>query len=371
MAARIVSIGTAVPSAAVEQTRIRDFFAAQPGLDRLARRLIGASFDSAAIDRRHTVLTQLADAADGVPGPAGVDFVGADRVLLSPTTGARNDVYAALAPGLSAEAGRAALQEAEVEASAITHVVTVSCTGFFAPGPDYRLVRDLGLSPAVERYNIGFMGCAAALPALRLASRITVAQPDAVVLVVCTELCTLHITGSSDSQQIVASSVFADGSAAAVVTARDGVGRAGGLELERFATTLTTEGESDMVWTIGDRGFEMVLSAEVPRIIGREIRGAVDGFLSGQAPDAWAVHPGGRSILDRVETGLDLAPEAMQPSRDVLSAYGNMSSATILFILRSLLHDAGVADGAAIAALAFGPGLTVESALVTKRGAGA
>ncbi len=350
---------------------MREFFERQPGIDRLTRRLIGAAFSAAGIDRRHTVLTQLAESAAGVAGAGGVDFIGDDDLLLVPTTGARNAVYTRVAPSLFAEAARMALAEAAIEASAVTHVVTVSCTGFFAPGPDFRLVRDLGLRIDTERYHVGFMGCAAALPALRLASRIVAAQPDAVVLVACAELCSLHVRPSADPEQIVAASVFADGAAAAVVTADESLGRGGGLELERFATVLTSDGETDMVWTIGDEGFEMTLSGEVPRIIGREIQGAVHGFLEGVKPDAWAVHPGGRSILDRVETGLGLDPAALTASRAILREYGNMSSATILFILRMLLDDDAIADGATVSALAFGPGLTVESALVTKRRPGA
>ncbi len=367
MTARIVSLGTAVPPTRVDQDRVRDFFAGQPGIDRLSQRLIGAAFDAAAIAHRHTVITGL-----GNPGaaaaPEGVDFVEDGAVLLMPTTGERNAAYQRLAPGLYASAARAAMTDAGIPASAVTHVVTVSCTGFFAPGPDYRLVRDLGLRDTVERYHLGFIGCAAALPALRLAARITAADPQAVVLVVCAELCTLHVRRSTDPQQIVAASVFADGAAAAVVTADDAVGTPGGLEIERFGTALTGEGEADMVWTIGDHGFEMVLSAEVPRIIGREIRGAVERFVADDVPPAvWAVHPGGRSVLDRVEDGLGLDPDALATSRGVLRDYGNMSSATILFILRRLLHDDAVGDGARVAALAFGPGLTVESVLLTKR----
>lgn len=372
MPARILSIGTAVPPTAVSQERVRDVFARQPGVDRLTQRLIHAAFDAAAIDTRHTVLSQLADAdAQLLPGrdDSSVSFVD-DGVLAVPSTGRRNDVYTALAPDLSAEAAAAALADAGVTAASVTHVVTVSCTGFFAPGPDYRLVRDLGLPTSVERVHLGFIGCAAALPALRLAAQITEARQDAVVLVVCTELCSLHARASTDPQQIVASSVFADGSAAAVVSADPELHRGGGLDLGRFATALTDEGESDMIWTIGDEGFEMTLSAEVPRIIGREIRGAVDTFLDDDAPPAiWAVHPGGRSVLDRVETGLGLDPSALEASRRVLRDHGNMSSATILFILRALLHDADVAPDTRIAGLAFGPGLTVEAAMLTKRAA--
>lgn len=358
MPTRIASIGTAVPETSVSQDNLRDFFAEQPGRDRLARRYISAAFDAAGIHTRNTALSGLGGTPDGV-------FIAEDRTLLRPTTGTRNTLYREVAPMVAASAAHSAVVEADIEAEQITHLITVSCTGFFAPGIDFRLIRDLGLSPTVERSHLGFIGCAAALPALRLATQITQARPHAVVLVVCVELCSLHVRDSSDPEQIVASSVFADGAAAAVVTAEEQVGRRGGIQMDRFASALTNEGESDMVWTIGDHGFEMTLSAEVPRIIGREIRQAVDAFLGGhQPPETWAVHPGGRSVLDRVEKGLHLPPEALAASRSVLRDFGNMSSATILFILRQMMADPTVTGS--IAALAFGPGLTVESALLRK-----
>lgn len=358
MPARIASIGTATPANAASQQQLRDFFASQETADRLSRRYIGAAFDAASIRKRHTVLTGLNGPGDGV-------FIDSDGALLSPTTGVRNALYRQAAPPLAAEASREALNQGQFIAEDITHLISVSCTGFFAPGIDYRLIRDLGLRDTVERTHLGFMGCAAALPALRLASQITDSRPDAVVLVVCVELCSLHIRDSRDPEQIVAASVFADGAGAAVVTADDAMGAEGGLFLDRFATTLTSEGESDMVWTIGDSGFDMKLSAEVPRIIGREIRGALSLFLADRPPpETWAVHPGGRSVLDRVETGLGLPEAALTASREVLADYGNMSSATILFILRRLLLDPEVSGS--VAALAFGPGLTVESAMLRK-----
>ncbi|WP_106815454.1 type III polyketide synthase [Microbacterium timonense] len=366
MTARIVSIGTAVPGTLIRQESVRELFASQPGVDRLTRRRIQAVFDASAIQQRHTVLSELAPPHVAPTGETA--FVDAEGTLLSPGTAERNDLYIRLAPALTAQAARTALHDAGVEASAVTHVVTVSCTGSFAPGPDYRLVRDLGLEPTVERAHLGFIGCAAALPALRVATALAATRADAVVLVVCTELCSLHVRASADPQQIVAASVFADGAAAAIVTADPAVGRPGGLQLDRFGTALTSEGETDMVWTIGDQGFEMVLSAEVPRIIGREIRGAVGRFLGNEAePELWAVHPGGRSVLDRVEGGLGLPPDALAASRAVLRDFGNMSSATILFILAALLDDRHVGDGTRVAGLAFGPGLTVESALITVR----
>lgn len=382
MVTSVLSIGTAVPPTRLAQQHVRDLFISQPGIDRRAQRLIGAAFDASAIDYRHTVLAQFSGEPPETPPEMPVlDPTGR---LLTPTTGARNAEYVRQAPPLFAAAADAAIRGAGIAPGQVTHVVTVSCTGLFAPGPDYRLVRDLGLPPTVERYHLGFVGCAAALPGLRTAARICAGDPTAVVLVVCAELCTLHFRSSSDPQQIVSSSVFADGAAAAIVTADPALRGERWLDLERFGTALTDEGEQDMVWTVGDEGFDMVLSAEVPRIIGREIRGAVDRFLGDDLPDAWAVHPGGRSVLDRVETGLELPASALSASRQVLRDYGNMSSATILFILRTFLDGTtgattgattdstpgsgnGNGNGQRIAALAFGPGLTVESALLTRR----
>lgn len=357
MAARIASIGTAVPTTSMSQEDLRDVFATQPGTDRLAWRRIHGTFDAAGISTRHMVLTGLNGQPDGT-------FVGEGGSLLSPATGVRNDLYRSTAPPLAEEAARDALTTAETDPARVTHLITVSCTGFFAPGIDYRLVRDLGLAESVERIHLGFIGCAAALPALRTASQIAQARPGAVVLVVCVELCSLHVRRSTDPEQIVAASVFADGAAAALVTTDESVGAGGGILLEHFATTLTSQGESDMFWTIGDHGFEMTLSAQVPRIIGREIRGAVEALLDpDHPPGLWAVHPGGRSVLDRVETGLDLPAAALTASRSVLQDYGNMSSATILFVLRRIIEDPQ--STGRVAALAFGPGLTVESALMS------
>ncbi len=365
MAASILSIGTALPRTRLGQTQLRELFAAQPTFDRLTQRLVRAAFDASAIDHRHTVLDGLLDASAGLGELRMRDD---DGTLRSPGTAARNDAFRRLAPPLFAEAARAALEDAAIGAGDVTDVVTVSCTGLVAPGPDYHLVRDLGMSPAVARYHLGFVGCAAALPALRMAARICGDRPDAVVLVACAELCSLHLRVSPDPQQIVSASVFADGAAAAVVTGR-ATGRR--LELGHFATALTADGADDMVWSVGDEGFDMILTPEVPRIVGREIRSAVvQAFGDDVAPiDTWAVHPGGRSVLDRIEDSLGLDSKALRRSREVLRDYGNMSSATILFILRAILHDAELADHDRVAALAFGPGLTVESALLTVRDA--
>lgn len=368
MGVQLIGIGTAVPEFALSQTQVRDLFLAQPDVAPLTARIIRAAYDGSAIDRRHTVIDDLAG-GDGI-------FIDAEHgAVRSPGTAARNERYAREAPRLSETAARRALRSAGVEPSEITHVVTASCTGFYAPGPEYRLVRDLALDPTVEREHIGFMGCAAAIPALRSAWRICTADPTATVLVACAEVCSIHIRSSPDPDQIVASAVFADGAAAAVVTARearfDGGEGAGpspdrpswALELTGFTTALTTDGEQDMAWIIGDHGFEMTLTGNVPRIVGREVQAALAPVLERVGPvDQWVVHPGGRSILDRFEQAMQLDEGALQRSRRILRDYGNMSSATVLFILADLLRDPTAAHDERVLVTAFGPGLAVETA---------
>jgi predicted naringenin-chalcone synthase len=373
-------LSTVVPRTELPQAAVRDVFAAQPGLNRLAQRIITTSFDVSGIERRYTVLDELTfeDLGDDP-----VFFDRATGDLLMPGTKARNDIYAVEATKLYLEAAREAIAAAPgIEASDITHVVTVSCTGFYAPGPDYMIVRELGLGPAVQRYHLGFMGCYASIPALRTAKQFCEADADAVVLVVSVELCTLHLRSSNDPDTIVASSLFADGAGAGIVTARPLEPGERALSLDRFETRITPVGEGDMAWKIGDNGFEMVLSNAVPSIIDDHITGALEPLFAPDehlaralATDAagehvahWAIHPGGRSILDKVESRLALTEEQLVPARSTLRDFGNMSSVTVLFVLRNILDRAGSAEGDRVAAMAFGPGLTVESALLTVEG---
>jgi alkylresorcinol/alkylpyrone synthase len=370
------SVQTIVPETVLGQEAIRDVFASQPGLGRLAKRIVSASFDGSGIDTRHTVIDELAPGADS----ADPQFY--DRrsgKLLAPTTGARNAVYSREARRLVVEAARRAIDADPVIGPAdVTHVITASCTGFHAPGPDYEIVRALGLSDGVQRYHLGFMGCYAAMPALKAAAQFCAADQGAVVLVVSVELCTLHLRSSENPDTIVASSLFADGAAAGIVTARSLPDRTRGLRLDRFHTAIAPQGENDMAWTIGDSGFEMVLSTAVPQIIGATIIEALrplfaseeklgtafDGGRIGDAVEHWGIHPGGRSILDRIQERLSLDDTQLHPAREVLRSYGNMSSATVLFVLKRILDDEA-ASGSRVAAMAFGPGLTAESALMT------
>jgi predicted naringenin-chalcone synthase len=366
------TIQTAVPPTILYQDKTRDVFAAQPNLTRLGQRLISTSFDSAQISTRHTAVTEFTTSSVA-ENPL---FFDADSgLLLRPSTKERNQVFVATAPGLYIESAQKALDACpDLGPEDITHVITVSCTGFYNPGPDYQLVRALGLSPATQRYHLGFMGCYAAFPALRAAKSFCDADPDAVVLVVCAELCSIHVRSSSDPDTIMGSALFADGAAAAIVSAREFSGP--GMQLDYFETVLTPVGEDAMAWNIGDEGFEMVLGTYVPHIIDDHIAGALEPLFARDPSTSatysdiehWGIHPGGRAILDRVQKRLELTDEQLIPARRILNDYGNMSSATVMFVLKSIMEEnlaRPESSGERVCSMAFGPGLTVETALMT------
>lgn len=272
-----------------------------------------------------------------------------------PGTGARMAIYAEAAPDLALEA--VAALAAERPLGDVTHLVVASCTGFVAPGIDQIVAARLGLSPSIERLLIGFMGCYAAVTALRSARHIVRSEPDARVLVICVELSSLHLQDYDAIEPLLAALQFGDGAAAALVTAE-----ADGFAIGApFATTLP-DSAGLIRWDITDRGFAMHLSGEVPK---RIAAGLADpdfaaAALGGRAPaeiDGWAVHAGGRSILDAVQHAYALPPDALAASRAVLHDAGNMSSATLMMALARLFEGPRIDNGIA---LAFGPGLAAE-----------
>jgi len=362
MSVYVHGVATAVPGTAYPQEAALEVMQAWVGGDRRTRHLLSRIYRHSGIARRHSVLTDFAPG-----GVRGFYRESQGDGFRNPGTAERNDRYAREALALFPEvAGRALTRSVRYRAEDVTHVITVSCTGFVAPGPDLAIVQELGLRAGVERYHLGFMGCYAAFPALRMARAFCLADPDAVVLVAAVELCSLHLQPSRDLDDLLAASVFADGGAAAVVSAHEPT--AGGLRLDGFTAAVAREGADDMAWTIGDTGFEMVLSSYVPKIVGERAREVVEPLLAGAgvprtAVRHWGVHPGGRAILDRVQQALELPEGALDASRAVLRDYGNMSSATVLFVLRELL-EARPAVGEPVVAMAFGPGLTVDAGLL-------
>jgi alpha-pyrone synthase len=314
------------------------------------RRLFARMVDRAGIAHRYSVL------APG-PDPDAYDTGGIFRRGAFPGTAERMRLFDAHALPLALGAlGDLAASEGPGWPAGVSHLVVTCCTGFAAPGFDSALIDRVGLERGVERTLIGFMGCNAAFNGLKLARHIVRSDPRARVLVVSLELCTLHLQETQDLEKILSFLIFADGCATALVSAEPR-----GLRLDRFASTLWRDGQDLITWGIGMSGFDMHLSGDVPAAIARRLPDhAAD--LAGQRPKdeiaTWAVHPGGRSILDAVEHGLDLAPEALDGSRAVLRDYGNMSSATILFVLKRMLAEGREGPGLAFG---FGPGLSVES----------
>ncbi len=279
-----------------------------------------------------------------------------------PTTAARMAYYEQQALKLAEPAAAAALENASIRPEAITHLVTVSCSGFEAPGVDIGLISRLGLSAGVTRTNVGFMGCHGAFNGLRVAQAFAASNPKARVLVVCVELCSLHQQYSTDPQQIVANALFADGAAAIVVQGGAHPSNWGLLDQQSL---ILKDTEDMMSWRIRDNGFEMTLSPSVPDLIRKDLRNWLDAWLPKSGLTlagirSYAVHPGGPRILNAVIEGLELPGEALDASRGILSEYGNMSSPTILFIL-DRLRSMGAETPCL--ALAFGPGLTIEAAL--------
>ena len=344
--ARIIAIGTAVPDHDIHAAFI-DWAAARlgdTGSTALFRRMAARS----GIAHRYSVLPK---------GPAGESPVAPggfyDGAKLPPTS-ARMAAYADYAPALAIKA--IAALAAQTELGAITHLVVASCTGFVAPGIDQIIAREIGLSDDVERLLVGFMGCYAAIAALRSARHIARSEPAARILVVTVEISTLHLQGDTEIEPLLAMLQFGDGAAAALVTS-DGAG----LAIERpFALNLP-DSHGLIRWAVGDEGFAMHLSGEVPGRISEALRSdAVRNSLTGGKPvssiDSWAVHAGGRSILDAVAQALALMPDALDNSRAVLKDYGNMSSATLMFALQKAFR---AAPGSGVA-IAFGPGLACE-----------
>jgi predicted naringenin-chalcone synthase len=276
-----------------------------------------------------------------------------------PATSARMALYEQHAPALAEQAVRRL--DLAHDLAGVTHLVCASCTGFMAPGLDQVLAERLALMPGLERTFIGFMGCYAAVPALRAAHHIVRGEPDARVLVVNAELCSLHMREASDLETVLSFLLWGDGATAALVSAEPR-----GLRLHDFRSVALPDTADLITWRIGDSGFQMGLSGKVPLRIERALRdeeasNGADGILRGQRPDAfeyWAVHAGGRTVLDAVEQGLRLVPDALAHSRGILQDRGNMSSVTLMCVLERILAEPGEGEGIA---LAFGPGLCAET----------
>lgn len=377
MPSKIIALGTALPETIVNQkdalTLARDLCCKTERQGRVLEQV----YLKSGVQTRSTVLQtdiELARTTNFFQPPDTTYDTG-------PSTAERMALYEQQAGPLASSACKAALDEAAVSAQQITHLVTVSCTGFFAPGFDLQLFKTLSLNPYVKRTHIGFMGCHGALNAMRVANAFCAEDPNNVILVCATELCSMHFQYGWSKELMVSNALFADGSAALILTgeqsqqnqqtSRSAAGSKQKLICEHLtyadaASYVVPETHETMSWRIGNSGFVMSLASNVPEIIETNLPPFLASWLdrndlSIDDINGWAVHPGGPRILDAVSESIGLKPGALSASRQILAECGNMSSPTVLFILKRLLSETTKPP---FVVLGFGPGLTIEAALI-------
>ncbi len=360
MNSAILGIGTALPPFSISQEGAVEFVQTFDPAAKNESRLLKALYRRTRVKKRGSVLLEE---ADGSPHQSFFEPA-AEGSSRGPTTEARMKRYAKEAHSLALEASRGVLDVSGLDSRQISHLITVSCTGFLSPGVDIELIKKLGLLPSTNRTHVGFMGCHGALNGLRIAKALVDAYSEARVLLCAVELCSLHFQYGMDPEKVVANALFADG-AAAVVVAPPSKETREGWGIAASASNVFPDSEEAMTWKIGSHGFEMTLSSRVPDLIASHLPAWCESWLKEnklRVPDvrSWAIHPGGPRILDAVEKCLGLSEEMTRISREILADCGNMSSPTLLFILKQLILEKAPRP---CVALAFGPGLSVEAAL--------
>jgi predicted naringenin-chalcone synthase len=363
----IQAIGTATPEYRRRQSDVAAFMKKTLKADRALARRIDYLYQQSGIDARYSCIPDY-----GLTDPAQFQFYPPAWDLSPfPTTQQRLTKYQAESLPLCLAAIANALNQPNApNLQAVTHLIVVSCTGFYAPGLDVLLVKTLGLSPQVKRTLIGFMGCYAAFNGMRTADVICKSDPEATVLLVCVELCSLHFQNRVERAHLISNCIFADGAAAAFFKRKAPDPTAPSLVIANDLSWIDDDSLNEMTWLIGDAGFEMHISSTVPEILQANLPKFIQRLLqpAGLEPDDigfWAIHPGGKSILERVQKCFDLPDHKLKDSRAVLREYGNMSSPTVLFVLKRLYQRLQRGeDFRRCVAMAFGPGLTFEGCLL-------
>lgn len=360
MTAYISSIGTAVPPHRIRQSDIGAFMLKHLSLSEKQQKMLEILYRASGIQYRHSVIPDFGREPENF-----TFFPKSNDLEPFPKVSYRMAKYEEEAIKLCVSAVNECLQEKSPQD--ITHLITVSCTGMYAPGIDIQLVEQLEMHTDIQRTAINFMGCYASFNALKVADQIVTNNPQNKVLVVAVELCSLHVLKKTDEDTILSNALFGDGAAAVLV---EGAQPQLQLAMSSFYSDLALSGKNEMAWHISDHGFEMKLSVEVPEVIRSGISALTNRLMNRlnltQADvDYFAIHPGGKRILEVIEQELGITKSQNGHAYEVMKNYGNMSSPTVLFVLQRLMAELKEADhGKNILSFAFGPGLTMESMLL-------
>jgi predicted naringenin-chalcone synthase len=357
---KIVSIGTALPKFRHEQSDIMDFMQTVYAVDEKEKRKLRYLYGHSGIETRYSVLPDFS-----LPAGDWSFFPATENLEPFPTIDERLQKFQQLAPALSLDAINKCLEQDHNRK--ITHLITVSCTGMSAPGLDLELLSMLGLPSNTWRTSVNFMGCYAAIHAMKLADLICKSDPGSNVLIICVECCTLHFQKEYEESSVTSSLLFGDGAAAMLVT---GDPSAKGLAIDHFYSLVDHKGKNDMQWEISSRGFLMQLSSEIPSLIQEDLEDLVTEALAARGVAKhditdWCIHPGGKRILEAVEQSLALSENKLSHCYDVMREFGNMSSPTVVFVLDRIWRSFHDKHQRKIFGAAFGPGLTMESFILS------
>jgi predicted naringenin-chalcone synthase len=357
---KIVSIGTAVPEYRHKQDEILGFMQNVYALQEDDKRKLKFLYRQGGIATRYSVVPDYS-----LPATQWQFYPPAENLEPFPKLEKRMKWYQQEAAPLSIKAISQCLKN--FPEKKITHLITVSCTGMSAPGLDLELLELLNLPATTFRTSVNFMGCYAAVHALKMADAFCKADNNANILIVCIELCTLHFQKENTADNITSSMLFGDGAAAVLVTGEE---EQEGLTIDRFYSLVVPKGKQDMAWELSSKGFLMTLSSYVPDVVEENFEVLVQGALHNaglnkEAITHWCIHPGGKKILEAVHKSLGFTNGQLQPSYDILKEYGNMSSPTVLFVLQKIMNGLSERGTNKIFGAAFGPGLTTETFILS------
>jgi predicted naringenin-chalcone synthase len=357
---KIISIGTAVPQYCHKQEEILRFMQTVYCINEAEKRKLKFLYHQSSIEARYSVIPDYS-----LPAAEWTFYPPTENLEPFPSVEKRMHWFNHTAPKLSQTALENCITEV-VEKDQITHLITVTCTGLSAPGLDLQLLESMALRSNIFRTSVNFMGCYAAIHALKLADSICKSDKNAVVAIVCTELCTLHFQNKNTPDNIASSLLFGDGSAAVLVTHDEHPTQ--GMNIKNFYSEVALKGKRDMSWGVSSNGFQMTLSGYIPDLIQADFEKLLSNSLHHAGVDKeqiqnWCVHPGGRKILESVQSAIGITEKDLEASYKILKKYGNMSSPTILFVLKEIINKKVDTAGYTFAA-AFGPGLSLETVIL-------